>query len=582
MPLPPITPKHPIRNRAHEKRITVLQDTVTKFTDPEYTKKVVTQATINLTSWAKSAQIDSNPRVIVIEEDWGIATQKLTAKYGKIFAVLNMANANRPGGGCDDGMIAQEENMYRRTNCRLEIPDHEIIGREYTTATRDLINGVDGSGKVAFDKTPRYCIKGPETREGDGYELLSDDKIFPFLELRAAAQDLRPQPGSDLHKTFDENLARKKIAAQLETLIANQQRHVVLSAFGCGAFLNPPEIIARLYREELTIRAKHFDVVVFAVYYAGYGPRINFDVFDKEFREHPVLLNTTALSPAAASPAAAATPATSISAPAILQKRPVTQSSPYKQKKYYITAGIIVVLGIIIISGLALYLIPAVVTLLSTALINVFVSFSSWVAANAAILLFTALTTICLIGLSPLISKFVSTSKTQPSFAATAIPIEPKVPIYKRSGISSDAIIQADPSQALKSVMSKSPTGPTLNWVKDRDESKTTRVAMISFERSAYTREEISHYAKQFDLQGASIIIVNEGSSGGHEAWNIYLGESRLQALAKGSSEGSKLAATWLKKLEEERAATRSARANKEASLLGLERQPPHRKHGQR
>ena len=32
-------------------------------------------------------------KVFVYEADWGTATQKLTQKYGVIFAVLNMANA---------------------------------------------------------------------------------------------------------------------------------------------------------------------------------------------------------------------------------------------------------------------------------------------------------------------------------------------------------------------------------------------------------------------------------------------------------------------------------------------------------
>jgi len=49
-------------------------------------------------------------------------------------------------------------------------------------------------------------------------------------------------------------------------------RHVVFSAFGCGAFANPAAEVARCYREALEARPGAFDVVAFAIFYAGYGP----------------------------------------------------------------------------------------------------------------------------------------------------------------------------------------------------------------------------------------------------------------------------------------------------------------------
>ena len=57
-------------------------------------------------------------------------------------------------------------------------------------------------------------------------------------------------------------------------------RHVVLAAFGCGAFGNPGTRVAELYRAALLPRlaAREFDHVVFAIYHAGYGPG-NFELF---------------------------------------------------------------------------------------------------------------------------------------------------------------------------------------------------------------------------------------------------------------------------------------------------------------
>jgi hypothetical protein len=43
-------------------------------------------------------------------------------------------------------------------------------------------------------------------------------------------------------------------------------------AFGCGAFRNPADRVARIYREEIELRTADFSVVAFAIFSAGYGP----------------------------------------------------------------------------------------------------------------------------------------------------------------------------------------------------------------------------------------------------------------------------------------------------------------------
>ena len=78
---------------------------------------------------------------------------------------------------------------------------------------------------------------------------------------------------------------RKRIEAQLHTLRDNGVKYVVLSAFGCGAFQNPPTEIAALYRSVISDRCKDFHVIAFAIFAPGYGSDKNFDVFEKEFKE---------------------------------------------------------------------------------------------------------------------------------------------------------------------------------------------------------------------------------------------------------------------------------------------------------
>jgi len=66
--------------------------------------------------------------------------------------------------------------------------------------------------------------------------------------------------------------ARKRIAAQLDTLRRGGVRHAVLGAFGCGAFRNPSRQVAQLYKQELSTRRDDFGLIAFAIFSAGYGP----------------------------------------------------------------------------------------------------------------------------------------------------------------------------------------------------------------------------------------------------------------------------------------------------------------------
>ena len=187
-----------------------------------------------------------------------------------------MANAYVPGGGYVEGMSAQEENMYRRTDCHFYIDEKEYnrSKNQYHPEMMALIKGKNG--KVYLDiEHPRICIRGAEdnSKENLGYPWLPEQNIFPFYELRAAAQDLR----GESHFVIDE--ARKRIVAQLDTLQAKNIRHVVLGAFGCGAFLNPPEIIATIYKEEIEKYIDNFSLIVFEVFGSGKAYSEFYNVF---------------------------------------------------------------------------------------------------------------------------------------------------------------------------------------------------------------------------------------------------------------------------------------------------------------
>jgi hypothetical protein len=271
------------------KRVQILVDTLRKFesnrtTFYNYAKK-------NMLDWCKNVlpRDSSGLEVIVEKEDWGAAAQKYTKKYQTIFACLNMANSSKPGGGYEHGMAAQEENMFRRTDCHFFIDRKKLVSYNnipptyrYNPAMQELIDA-KYNNKTYLGDYPRICIKGPETltkpdintiNDDIGYRDLSNNEMFLFYELRCAAKFIA------IGDPFQDAEMDRRIHAQFETLKKANIRHAILSAFGCGAFHNKPEDVANLYKKYLKIYKNDFDVVVFAIHFAGNGLE-NYDEFRK-------------------------------------------------------------------------------------------------------------------------------------------------------------------------------------------------------------------------------------------------------------------------------------------------------------
>ena len=171
-------------------RSTVLIDTLLALGTEERRCYYHNLAKENLQRWKGEAAgtdvLGAVANVQLHRGDWGAVTLELTRKYGQMFAVLNMANAYIAGGKYCEGSPAQEENMFRRTDCHFSVTigDSGAFDQAkdaYHEDFSELLNAKDG--RVYFDKKPRVCIRGGEKTdrnagEGDiGYEWL-DKKTF--------------------------------------------------------------------------------------------------------------------------------------------------------------------------------------------------------------------------------------------------------------------------------------------------------------------------------------------------------------------------------------------------------------------
>ena len=83
----------------------------------------------------------------------------------------------------------------------------------------------------------------------------------------------------------DKDIMRNKIKMLLQTAHFHNHNVLVLGAWGCGAFRNPADEVAELFRDVIENDFKNaFDVIVFAVLEFGKSTPLN-DSFNYVFNE---------------------------------------------------------------------------------------------------------------------------------------------------------------------------------------------------------------------------------------------------------------------------------------------------------
>ena len=152
---------------------------------------------------------------------------------GSAVAVLNMASASHPGGGYRQGSGAQEENFHRRSDlARFTVGqkcENYPIPKDACLLSRRVT-----------------IFRGPED-EGYPFQAPCQVSVVSCAAVRKPTLTSQRQYASGC--AFE--AMRTKIALILDAAVHAECNAVVLSAFGCGAFRNPPEIVARLFRMEL-------------------------------------------------------------------------------------------------------------------------------------------------------------------------------------------------------------------------------------------------------------------------------------------------------------------------------------------
>lgn len=173
-------------------------------------------------------------------------------------AILNCANPHFPGGASDKGGLGPEETLCRSTNLYPCLCHPRITEGFYkvhrASADRDFTDRVIYTPEVMVFKDERQVP-----------EALPRKKWFKLDVISCAAPYMakRPCPNLKVLKV----VLKKRIRNIMEVAMDQQVDVLVIGPFGCGAFGNPPEIVAKAFKEVLLENRyrSSFVRVVFAI-----------------------------------------------------------------------------------------------------------------------------------------------------------------------------------------------------------------------------------------------------------------------------------------------------------------------------
>ncbi len=220
-----------------------------------------------------------------------IVTRNRTMEAGRAWskkgntAILNFASATCPGGGVVKGSSAQEECLCRVSSLYNCITDKKCWEEFYNPNIKE--ENCLHNDKIIY--TPKVI-----GFKDDDYHTL-DEKDYFFVDvITCAAPNLREVPNNGWCnvgengkpvKIDDEELYKihlKRAKQILSAAAEHKVTNLVLGAFGCGAFRNNPQVVAKAYKNILKEFDGVFENIEFAIYCKDYETE-NFETFKKLF-----------------------------------------------------------------------------------------------------------------------------------------------------------------------------------------------------------------------------------------------------------------------------------------------------------
>ncbi len=276
-------------NDAKQKRIAIFEDTLSLCKENETLKQSVQHSIQNQRLIKECDVIEPLPHRYETKAEIVVSKKRsfeAAMCYKNIkLCVHNFASATNAGGGVTRGSNAQEECLCRCSTLYPCISD-ETMKSVFHHAHKTMLR--NGTLTSLYNDD---CIYTPDVT------IFKSDTSFPELLpehewcnvdiITCAAPNLREHPNSDRQTIKINPIDLKSLHTKRANRILTIAKHhgaegIILGAFGCGAFQNPPQIVAEGILEAVKQHIYDFKVIEFAVYCSPKDTQ-NYDVFRQYF-----------------------------------------------------------------------------------------------------------------------------------------------------------------------------------------------------------------------------------------------------------------------------------------------------------
>ena len=180
-------------------------------------------------------------------------------EMGPKAVILNMASSRNPGGGVAKGSRAQEEDLCRRSNLLVSLYSFTDKGKSwFGCGNRDFKYPIPTFGGIYSPKVTIY--------KDTDYNTYTTPYYTNVISVAAM---IKPDfdPITLMIPKKQAYIMKRKIRSIFRVALLHGHTKLVLGAFGCGAFANPPKHVALMFKEVLeeTEFNNVFEEICFAI-----------------------------------------------------------------------------------------------------------------------------------------------------------------------------------------------------------------------------------------------------------------------------------------------------------------------------
>jgi len=239
----------------------------------ERLKGSVEKSSREQTIYWEGEKIDlGNPRFsstlnLMVSKEKTVEAARKYAKADKKVCILNFASSVSPGGGVVNGSQAQEESICRVSTLYFALSDKNTAGKFYDKHW-ELIHQGQFNRRNTDDiiYTPGVTV----VRDDSNDEVeLPENEWYQIDVITCAAPDIR-SVGDETEYNPGENGLYREFVKRWKCILSAGAKHkadvLILGAFGCGVFANPPKLVAEAFCEAVKGFEKYFETIEFAIY----------------------------------------------------------------------------------------------------------------------------------------------------------------------------------------------------------------------------------------------------------------------------------------------------------------------------